>query len=108
MKVYYNIFENEQDVINVFKIEAKDLVGYNILFAVYKYEDYNGDAFVLLEKDTMLYEVNGGHYSCYGLERQWIPEETTKEAIKYRLENGSGYGLLSSYKKELLEVLDTL
>jgi len=61
----------------------------NILFASYTYEDYSGDAFVLFEKNGKLYEVNGGHCSCYGLEGQWEPEETTLEAIEHRLTKGT-------------------
>jgi hypothetical protein len=36
---------------------------------------------VIFEKDGKLWEVNGSHCSCYGLEGQWQPEETTWEAI---------------------------
>ncbi len=76
--------------------ERKDLLeGYEVLLAYYSYEDYSGEAFVLLSKEGKLYEVNGGHCSCYGLEGQWDPEETTVEALTYRLDNGrlgKGYG----------------
>lgn len=58
--------------------------GVNILFASYTYENYEGSAFVLFEKCGALYEVNGSHCSCYGLEGQWNPEETSWEAIKLR------------------------
>lgn len=58
--------------------------GVNILFASYTYENYSGTAFVLFEKGGKLYEVNGGHCSCYGLEGQWEPEETSWESIKIR------------------------
>jgi len=61
----------------------------NILFASYGTDNYSGDAFVLLEKDGKLCEVNGGHCSCMGLEGQFAPEETTFEAISFRLLNGS-------------------
>ena len=62
--------------------------GVEILFASYGYENYSGDAFVLFRRDGKLYEVNGGHCSCYGLEGQWEPEETTIEALRHRLSNG--------------------
>lgn len=61
--------------------------GIDVLFASYTYESYEGDAFVLFRKDGKLFEVNGGHCSCYGLEGQWEPEETTIEAIEHRLKN---------------------
>ncbi len=67
-----------------------------ILLAYYCYEDYSGSAFVLFRKEGKLYEVNGGHCSCYGLEGQWEPEETTKDALLHRLNNG-GLGVAWHY-----------
>lgn len=58
--------------------------GVSILFASYTYVHYTGSAFVLFEKCGTLYEVNGSHCSCCGLEGQWSPEETSWEAIKLR------------------------
>lgn len=55
-----------------------------IIIASYTYEDYSGSAFVIYEKDGKLYEVHGSHCSCYGLEDQWSPEETSWEAIGMR------------------------
>jgi len=60
----------------------------SILFASYSYQDYSGDAFVLFERDGKLYEVNGGHCSCYGLEGQFAPEETDIDVLKHRLVEG--------------------
>ena len=60
----------------------------NILFASYGSENYSGDAWVLFEENGKLYEVNGSHCSCFGLEDQFDPEETNLEAIKFRLEKG--------------------
>lgn len=60
-----------------------------ILFASYGYENYSGDAFVLFERDGKLFEVNGGHCSCYGLEGQWTPEEVTLPELKHRLIKGT-------------------
>ena len=67
-----------------FEIEMSALDGIKILVASYTYEDYNGSAFVLFEKGGQLFEVNGSHCSCYGLEGQWEPEETTLEALMAR------------------------
>lgn len=57
-----------------------------ILLASYEQGGYEGDAFVLFERNGKMYEVHGGHCSCYGLEGQWTPEETSVEAIKMRPE----------------------
>lgn len=63
--------------------------GKNILFASYGTDNYSGDAFVLFEEDGKLFEVNGDHCSCYGLEGQWSPDETTIEALTHRLTTGT-------------------
>lgn len=60
----------------------------NILFATYGCQEYEGSAWVLFERDGKLFEVNGSHCSCYGLEDQFEPEETRLEAIEYRLISG--------------------
>lgn len=63
--------------------------GINILFASYGYANYSGDAWVLFEQCGKLYEVNGSHCSCYGLEGQWTPEEIVLEELENRLLKGS-------------------
>ena len=56
------------------------------------------------EKNGQLYEVNGGHCSCYGLEDQWHPEETNLEAIKFRLDESEySFDHCRSGLKEYLE-----
>jgi hypothetical protein len=69
--------------------KLKEWEGINILFASYGTDNYSGDAFVLFEKDGKLYEVNGSHCSCMGLEGQFEPEETTIEALRNRLVDGT-------------------
>jgi len=73
-----------------FEIGDDALVGVEIILASYTYEDYSGDAFVLFRKDGQLFEVNGDHCSCYGLEGQWEPEETSVEALRHRLTGDFG------------------
>ncbi len=103
-----------------FGIDDAALVGAKILLASYGYENYVGSAFVLFERDGKLYEVNGGHCSCYGLseqsysgdtETQWQPEETTLESLRHRLEEGQ-LGKESycgnEYADELRAVLDVM
>lgn len=91
---------------NDFEIGQSELDGVEVLLASYSYQCYEGDAFVLFRKDGLLFEVNGGHCSCYGLEGQWEPEETSVEALRKRIE-ADGYGL-EEYKSELEQVLNSI
>lgn len=100
----------KEQLIEAFEIEEGNLDGCNILLASYEYENYEGDAFVLYEKDGKLFEVNGSHCSCYELEGQWEPEETTKEVLLKRVNDGSlgQYYSINVYKTELLEVISRI
>ena len=80
-KSYWDAFDTEEELM------AKDR-NVNILFASYSIDNYVGDAFVLLEKNGNLYEVNGSHSSWSGLEDQFDPEITTLEALEHRLVHG--------------------
>jgi hypothetical protein len=101
----YRVFEE-------FEVPHTEVEGVNILLAYYSYEDYSGLAFVLFEKNGKLYEVNGSHCSCDGLGRQWDPEETNIEALRYRTEEGGlGRDYFSKgnlFADELSKVLDEL
>jgi len=81
-----------------------------VLLAWYGGGLYEGNAFVLFEKDGRLYEVNAGHCSCSGLEGQWDPEETSVSALRYRVANGTlGHSAIfreNYFADELIEVLD--
>ena len=85
-----------------FRIDGGALEGATILLASYTYENYTGDAFVLFERDGKLFEVNGSHCSCYGLEDQWEPEETTKEALLARNWYHGDSGTFKSLIKHVL------
>lgn len=90
MAVYRGSFDCDADIIRDFEISEADFVGVSILYASYQTGNYEGDAFVLFERDGKMYEVHGSHCSCYGLEGQWEPEETTEQDILFRLDKG-GY-----------------
>ena len=82
-----------------------------ILLASYGAPSYEGHAFVLFRRDGVLWEVNASHCSCYGLEDQWCPEETSVAALRYRLDHGSlGQGGWDEnpFADELRQVLDEL
>lgn len=65
--------------------ESVDVLKYcKVLFADYSYGDYEGSARVIYKKYGKLYEVYGSHCSCYGLEGQWEPEETSAESLKFQ------------------------
>lgn len=83
-----------------------DLEGVDILLASYTYEDYDGTAFVLFLKDGKLFEVHGSHCSCYGLEGQWDPEETTVEALRKTLEGERWAHRLDQYRAELADIVN--
>lgn len=72
---------------------SEDDLKYNVIAAEYENGNYEGDAFVLLEKNGQYFEVHGSHCSCFGLEDQWGLEETTIESIQHRIKEGRGsYG----------------
>ena len=94
---YLGIFADKGDILREFGNVGygecdQDLKAYlkdcKILLAWYGHGDYDGSAFVLFERDGKLYEVNGGHCSCFGLEGQWEPEETSVEALRHRINEG--------------------
>lgn len=78
-----------------------------VLLAAYDIDGYEGDAFVLFQRDGKLYEVHGGHCSCYGLEDQWTPEETTWEALAMRPRKDNQYSVMQGEVFTLLwEMVD--
>lgn len=101
--VYRGNWSNVDDMVRDFQISKDEVKGIKVLLAWYEYEDYSGSAFVLFRKDRKLYEVNGGHCSCYGLEGQWEPEETSVEAILKR----EFPGVNGKTVKALMAVLNT-
>ena len=87
--MYFGSFNGIEDVISQFQIEGSELADAKILAATYDTGDYEGSAMVVFRKDGKLYEVNGSHCSCNGLESCWSPEETSYEALMFRIENGN-------------------
>lgn len=109
--MFLHNFSNVHGVIKEFNLKGDELTGATILLAAYGTDNYSGSAFVLFKKDNKLYEVNGGHCSCYGLEDQWSPEETTKDSLLFRMNNGSlGYDDWSGnlFHNELKEILNKM
>lgn len=101
----YNGKIGKEALIADFNIDELDLADATILLASYTYEDYNGDAYVLFERGGELFEVHGGHCSCYGLEGQWKPEKVTLADFKAQMDRGWGARHCHS---ELLAVIERL
>ena len=101
--VYVGDWSCLDDMLRDFSIDKDSVKGYKVLYAWYEYADYSGSAFVLLKKGRKLYEVNGGHCSCYGLEDQFELEETNVEALLKRQHYGVNpeviQGLVEKLKK---------
>lgn len=97
MKIFYGEFTCEKDVFDNFGVEFQDL---EFIYAVYNFGNYEGNSHVIFRKDGVLYEVNGGHCSCHGLEGCWEPEETTVLALLYRpnVDNDAKENLKLIYK----------
>lgn len=88
-KYYINDWENssKDEILNDFDFKG-DRSKIKILFASYTYESYQSEAFLIVEKENKLYEVNASHCSCYGLENQFELEETSIEQLEFYLEKG--------------------
>jgi hypothetical protein len=99
--MYLGNFADKESLMSNFEIDESVLEGCRILFAAYENESYEGYAMVIFSKDGKLYEVNGSHCSCNGLEGQWSPEETCLEALKKR--NYSYGGLQHDLEKFLID-----
>ena len=87
-ELFLGNFEDKEDVKREFAVTDNSLNDAFIILAWYGYGDYDGSAFVLFERNGQLYEVNGGHCSCYGLEDQWDPEKTDAQALLHRIDEG--------------------
>ena len=69
-----------------------------VILAAYDIDGYEGSAYVVYEKDGMLYTVSGSHCSCYGLENQWSPCESALEIIQANIETNYLWNDLSEAK----------
>lgn len=91
MSAYIQEFTSRADVVDRYSAPKDALRGAKVFVAWYGYGDYCGSSFVLFEKDGKLYEVNGSHCSCNGLEGQWDPEETSWAALAHTYRNGTKF-----------------
>lgn len=85
--MYFDIFSDRYSVLSQFEVKSSqiaELEDAEFLFAAYGGRAWEGAAIVIYTHDGKLFEVNGSHCSCYGLERQWKPEETSWGALAMR------------------------
>lgn len=101
---FLNNFDCQRDVESSYGLTEGDLDGCQFIIADYTYENYSGSSFVLFTENGKLYENHGSHCSCYGLEGQWSPEETSVEELEGRLDRGG----LGEYEYVLRQALDKL
>lgn len=103
MKIF-NGFADADDVFNRFNVKEDEQKDVEFIYAYY-WCDYDGSAFVLFARKGKLYEVNGSHCSCYGLEDQWSPEETSVEALRKRnisyVRNEDVYEAIKRWKRRV-------
>ncbi len=110
MSVYFDIFSNWGDVQREFEMHEPEP---EVLFAAYEYENYSGDSLVIFRREGQILTVHGSHCSCYGLEGQWFPEESSPEFVRRIVESANGdwawdYDLKVRHKDALRKVCDLL
>ena len=96
------------DLLGRFGITSHDLDQYLVLFASYQVDGYDGRAWILLLKNGILYEANGSHCSCYGLEDQWAPEKASLIELKRRDRTGRFWRDNEDMCKDVRKLLEAL
>ena len=102
---------SKKDLEQLFGLANSELDSINILLASYKLGDESAYAFILFSVDDVLYEVNASHDSEVDFEDQWQPEETTIEALLFRLNKGhlgSAKASENIFAVDLTEILHKL
>ena len=106
--MYYGNFENWEDVLSSFEVDASELKEVIPLFASYDTECYEGKALVVYVHDGKVMMVEGSHCSCYALEGQWSPEEMPPEAMIHIINEGNYDTYFTDHTEELIEQMRTL
>jgi hypothetical protein len=106
METYLGNWSCKEDVARDFEVTLDENV--RILVASYDTPSYEGYAFVLFKVGRKFYEVNGSHCSCYGLEGQWEPEETSLAEIRHRVKEGNLGYFMAGFDGEVLKEMAKL
>jgi hypothetical protein len=101
MKLFFGIFECVEDVYREYSIDP--IEGIEFIYADYDYEDYSGSSLVIYMLDNKMYEVNGNHCSCNGLEGTWEPEETSVADLFFR--HNVGTDALDNLKERFKNII---
>lgn len=80
---------NKQKLESVFGLKPNQLDHIDILLASYTNQHDAGYAFILFEQNAQLFEVNCSHDSEADFDGQWQPEDTSIEALLFRLNRGN-------------------
>ena len=59
--MYYGIFDSAENVAGEFGIDVEIVNSVNMIAAMYVYENYEGNALVLFEKEGKFYRIEAGH-----------------------------------------------
>ncbi len=86
--IYLGDWSDIEGLKSDYRITDKELQGVEIIVAYYSYENYSGESTVIFKQDGNLYEVEGSHCSCYGLEDQWSPTLISVEYLQHKLREG--------------------
>jgi len=105
---YLGDFDDQEDVERAFQTELGP--DKKILLACYDGGGYDGSGWVLIQDipSGKLFEVNGSHCSCSGLEDQWDEEETSVQSLRNRLKDGHVGPYDYPVDESLTEVLNRL
>lgn len=94
-------------MVKEFQIAKQDLEPYQVLAGAWDDGSYEGTVwFLLRSRETgHLFEVHGGHCSCYGFEDQFKPEPTD---LKYIRSDKFGVSGFRSFTPSFQEFFKTL
>lgn len=73
MQRYFGHFSSFEEMCYEFQVPDGQIFDYQIVFAYYFTESYEGSAVVLFFDDKGINMIEGSHCSCNGLEGQWTP-----------------------------------
>jgi len=80
---------DKADLEKLFALKSGALADIELLLASYKQGDDSGYGFIFFRLNQQFFEVNVSHDSERDLQGQWEPEDTSIEALLFRLHRGN-------------------